>query len=527
MRLCIAVVIVWGALAAAQAQAVDFRIDNEYGGVSVHIAMDGRFRLDLRNSARQALESDVEIKRTDDVIEIIARPRDRVSFDMVVDVPFGSHVNVRTTSGKISLDGYPTTFIAQTTSGDIALRAPWIATRLRVISGKEPQEVSSWDKRQFRGAKEVQLDQRVWVLEDRLKEDAISYGTVRVRSSETARLTVEDMPIPPEAPIRMHWEARAAFKSLLATSPVPQAAPLEVGNYLPGNGATNPSSELTFSSNVRLVNLQVAVYDKTGTPIAGLRPEDFEVLESGVPQEIQTLESEDTPFNLALLFDLSSSTQRNRNQMKQVASGFLAVARPHDKVAAYVLSNNWFGVVSRLTSDRELLAQRIGALPDLSGGSPLYDAMILSYAEELAQRPNERNALVVISDGVDNRLYGIGQPSDVSFTDVKRAASQMNALLYPVFLGPDERDLTKGSRPYEAYMRFKEMAELAGGRVFSAATLAEFGGVYEEIATELRAEYSLSYSPINQDFQGEFRTVEVRMKRDGATARTRPGYTAK
>jgi VWFA-related protein len=169
---------------------------------------------------------------------------------------------------------------------------------------------------------------------------------------------------------------------------------------------------------------------------------------------------------------------------------------------------------------------RIGDLPDLSGGSPLYDAMVLAYDEELAKLPNERNALVVISDGIDNRLYGIGQPSEVSLTDIKRAAAKMNALLYPVFLGPSEENLSKGSRPYEAYMRFKEMAAEAGGRVFSAASLSEFDAVYDEIATELRAVYSLSYYPTNQEFSGEFRPVDVIVSRDGATARTRPGYTA-
>jgi VWFA-related protein len=102
----------------------------------------------------------------------------------------------------------------------------------------------------------------------------------------------------------------------------------------------------------------------------------------------------------------------------------------------------------------------------------------------------------------------------------------MNALLYPVFLGPREENLSKGSRPYEAYMRFKEMAAEAGGRVFSAASMDEFDAVYDQIATELRAVYSLSYYPQNQDFDGAFRQVAVTVSRDGATARTRPGYTA-
>ena len=75
-------------------------------------------------------------------------------------------------------------------------------------------------------------------------------------------------------------------------------------------------------------------------------------------------------------------------------------------------------------------------------------------------------------------------------------------------------------------MRFKETAAEAGGRVFSAASLREFDAVYEEIATELRAVYSVSYYPKNQNFDGEFRQVDVAVSREGATARTRPGYAA-
>ena len=527
MRLPAATILTWIALTVVQAQAVDFRIENEFGGVSARISMDGRFELALRNDNRVSLQRDVKIVRTEDVVEIIAQPHDGVAFDMEFSIPFGATVNVRTTDGKISLDGYPARFAAQTASGEISLRAPWEATRLRFISRKAPKNVSVSDKRLFRSGRDFELGQKAWILEDRLKDSHVSYGTVRIRSLSTTRLTIEEMPLPDDAPVKMHWEAKRAYKALMEAVPARLTTPAqeEVGDS--SGIATDTPTGVMFSSSVRLVNLQVAVYDDAGAPIADLKPGDFRVFENGVQQEIQTVDSEGTPFNLVLLFDLSSSTQRNRNQMKQIASGFLAVARPRDKVAAYVLANNWFGVLSRLTPDRELLAQSIGKLPNLSGGSPLYDAMVLAYAEELAQRPDERNALVVISDGVDNRLYGIGQPSEVSFTDVKRAAARMNALLYPVFLGPAENDLTKGSRPYEAFRRFRETAELAGGRVFSADTMAEFHNVYEDFAAELRAVYSVSYSPKNQDFKGEFRPVDVTVSREGATARTRPGYTAR
>ncbi len=482
----------------------------------------------MRNGRRLARQQDVKVTQLEETVRIVAEPSDGSPVDISLTIPFGSPIDIRTKDGKISLDGYPARFTAQTVSGEIFLKAPWEATRLRYISAREPKQVLLPASPRFKTSNERELDEKRWVLEDRFKDEYVTYGAVRIRSQKTDRLTIESMPLPADAPVKMHWQALSVYNELIKAGPKTRPVPAQSNGQQPPevSASVAPEGETVFSSDVRLVNLQVAVFDRQGAPIAGLGPQDFQIRENGVLQDISTVEAGDTPFNLALLFDLSSSTQRNRDQMKQVAAGFLSVAQPNDKIAAYVLANSWFGVLSRLTTDRDLLARRIADLPDLSGASPLYDAMILAYDEELAKLPNERNALVVISDGLDNRLYGIGLPSVVSFTDLKRAAAKMNALLYPVFLGPSEADLSKGSRPYEAYMRFKDMAAEAGGRVFSAASLEDFDAVYGQIATELRAVYSLSYYPKDQDFDGEFRQVDVTVSRQGATTRTRPGYTA-
>ena len=528
MRFLIALALSCLALSPGPLQAAELQVENSFGGVSVRISLEGRFQLQLHNSQRPAREEDIKVTRTEDAMRIVAEPADGSRFDIDLTIPFGSPIDIRTKDGKISLEGYPARFTAQTVSGEVFLKAPWEATRLRFISAREPKQLSLPASPRFKTGENKELDQKRWVLEDRLSDEHVTYGAVRIRSQNTNQLTIESAPLPPDAPVKMHWQALPVYNELTKSAPKETPAPSQSNTPPPPNARASivPAGEAVFSSDVRLVNLQVAVYDQQGAPIAGLGPQDFEVRENGVLQDISAVEAGDKPFNLALLLDLSSSTQRNRNEMKQIAARFLSVAQPYDKVAAYVLANNWFGVISRLTADRETLAASIGELPDLSGGSPLYDAIVLAYDEELAKLPDERNALVIISDGIDNRLYGIGQPSAVSFTDIKRAAAKMNALLYPVFLGPSEENLSKGSRPYEAYMRFKETAAEAGGRVFSAASLGEFDAVYEEIATELRAVYSVSYYPKNQNFDGEFRQVDVAVSREGATARTRPGYAA-
>ncbi|MCG8649967.1 MAG: VWA domain-containing protein, partial [Pirellulales bacterium] len=173
------------------------------------------------------------------------------------------------------------------------------------------------------------------------------------------------------------------------------------------------------------------------------------------------------------------------------------------------------------------IAGAVDSLPRLAGASPLYDAIVLSYAEDLNSRRGERNALIVISDGLDNRVYGVGVPSVVDYRDLLEAAEQMDTLIYPIFLGPPEEELISKSYPEKALRRFRALAATTGGRVFTASSIQSLDSVYEDVAAELRSLYSLAYYPSNQDFDGGQRNVQVRVRRPGATVRARANYIAR
>jgi Ca-activated chloride channel family protein len=183
-------------------------------------------------------------------------------------------------------------------------------------------------------------------------------------------------------------------------------------------------------------------------------------------------------------------------------------------------------VVSRLTADREPLLATIEAIPEVSGGSPLYDTVVLAYAEEFLERPKERNALIFISDGVDNQIQGVSTPSKVSFRKLQRAAAEMTALIYPVYLDP----FTVAPPPrwaLSARSALEKLAEATGGRLFRASSIQDLDPVYPQVAEELRSVYTVAYYPANQDFDGKWRRVEVRVNRPGVKVRTRAGYFAK
>ncbi len=346
-------------------------------------------------------------------------------------------------------------------------------------------------------------------------------------SDSRSRSVQRGMPLPEDTPVRRPSQAPAILEELLhgpsgKAKPgvrAPQTSPL------PGTPAESPGLPV-FTSDVRMVNLAVAITDAKGHPVTGLGTGDFDVVEDGVPQKLAFTGSEEVPFNLAILLDLSGSTRRNRPAMKEAARRFIEIARPQDRVAAYALANESLYIVSHLTPDRAQLRAAIEAIPEVSGGTPLYDAIVLSYFEEFHRRPGERNALIVISDGIDDQIQGTEAPSKSSFQKLRRAAAGMHALIYPVFLDPFDK-VPPPQWFLSARQHLQQLADATGGRLFRARSAEDLEPVYPQVADELRSVYTVAYYPSNQNFDGTWRKVQVRLQRSGVRARTRAGYFAR
>jgi Ca-activated chloride channel family protein len=259
----------------------------------------------------------------------------------------------------------------------------------------------------------------------------------------------------------------------------------------------------------------------------GLTKEDFSVVEQGRLQKVDSAQSEEAPFNLVILLDLSASTKHGRDDMKEIAEGFVRITRPQDRVAVYALFNNWFGVLTHLTDDVGAALIDIESIPKLTGATPLYDAIVLSWSEELSKLRGQRNALIVISDGQDNRFASTGFPSKVSEDQLAEAANSMETLIYPIFLGDPVDTYEKGSWGMKAYEKLKKIAAASGGRVFEIGLEKDRATLYGQVADELRSVYSVAFYPDNQDFTGDFRKVDILVNRVGATVRAREGYYAR
>ncbi|MCB1021536.1 MAG: VWA domain-containing protein [Acidobacteria bacterium] len=455
--------------------------------------------------------------------------------DLHIRAPFGAIISVKTDAGKISLEGFPTQFTGVTETGEIDLTCPWEATKFLLFGAAEPKRLVLPKGYKVRSERSDVIPGLSWIIEDKMDEEAVTYGRVRFRAERSKAVRLHNMPIPPDSPIKMTWLAEPIVKELIRSSRQPaKRAPttkkrnVEVLAHASNlSGSSEADGAPLFRSDVRMVNLSAAVYDAGGRPLVGLKQDDFTVVEDGQKQEIDSARSEEAPFNLAILLDLSASTKHSREEMKQIAEGFVKVARPQDKIAVYALFNNWFGVLSHLSEDREAALAQIDDIPDLTGSTPLYDAIVLAWNEDLAKHKGERNAMIVITDGQDNRFASTGFPSKTSEGELAEAAKSMDTLIYPIFLGGPVDSYDKNSVGMKAYQKLREIAAASGGRVFEAGLADDRENLYQRVADDLRSVYSISYYPDNQDFDGGFRTVQILVDRLGAKVRTRDGYYAR
>jgi Ca-activated chloride channel family protein len=257
---------------------------------------------------------------------------------------------------------------------------------------------------------------------------------------------------------------------------------------------------------VQLVEVYATVTDASGSPVTGLKREDFEIQEDGQAQEISAFAAGEFPLTVVLGIDRSWSMAGEPLRLaKQASQVFLRQLRPADRSMAVAIGSE-AEIIAPLSNDHAQQQRAIEALDPWSTTS-LHDA-IISILDRL-EGEEGRLAVVVFSDGMDR--YSAAPASRV----VERAR-QSQALIYPITLGK--------SRPPLA----AELAVVSGGRSFLIRDAHALEETFAAIARELRYQYLLGYTPAKpgRSNPGEWRSIRVSVKgRTGLRVRARDGYT--
>jgi len=286
--------------------------------------------------------------------------------------------------------------------------------------------------------------------------------------------------------------------------------------------------EPTVKLQARLVNLNIKVVDTSGRPVARLNRDDFIVLENNVRQEVTYFEPVAAPVNLLLLLDLSGSIGSKLQTMKKAAKKFVDSLGRDDRIAIASFTTG-FQAVSDFTTDRDKLKRSIERIVNPGGDTALYDAA-WEALDSLRGNANARNALIILTDGVDSAFIPNEQGSKRGFNELMMRVEEEDATIYPIYFDTEPEVVGGDYTPQvfaKARTQLEALAEQTGGSYFRASREEDLEGVYKRVATELHSFYSVAYPAKDARNDGGWRKIGVTVNRAGVKARTKRGYYAR
>lgn len=281
--------------------------------------------------------------------------------------------------------------------------------------------------------------------------------------------------------------------------------------------ATVAAQGQRIRSGVELVSLNVTATDAAGKYVTDLNEEEFEVYEDGAKQKLTFFSRTQQPIALALLLDTSASMDERMGIAQEAAIGFAKQLHKDDQ-AEVIDFDSQVRILQGFTNDASTLEKAIRQTTP-NGSTSLYNAIYISLKElkkikATAASDIRRQAIVLLSDGDDTS-------SLIEFDEVLDLAKRSETAIYSIGLRQGEI----GRREFkEAEFVLKQLATETGGRAYFVNDARELQKIYQAIWDELSSQYSIAYSSANPKRDGAWRRVQVRLTRQGTTARTKQGY---
>jgi VWFA-related protein len=327
-----------------------------------------------------------------------------------------------------------------------------------------------------------------------------------------------------------------------------------------------PEQQPAFRSGVQVLEVDARVFDAQGRFVTDLGLADFEILEDGRPQAIQTVflvrtqpaaarqgapavaavpdNPRHVPQTWIFVFDDVHMMPGGYRRAKTALDGFMTDRfRPGD-FAGIVVNGRMLG--NRISSERSdyLVALRTMTVPgesasrardsadaDVTGGDGEAGATIRDALRTMTAIERERAARTAVQtlDELARGLARVPGPKTVVVFSDGFALARLEELLRST-VGQLNR---AGARVYAVDTRglagpptdtMNSLAVDTGGlTLFNANNLSP---VLDEIAADTNTYYVLGYQPSNPKMDGRYREIDVRVKRPGVTVRARRGYLA-
>jgi VWFA-related protein len=250
-----------------------------------------------------------------------------------------------------------------------------------------------------------------------------------------------------------------------------------------------------------LVLINVSVTDPLNRFVTGLDKENFRLFEDKVEQSVTHFASEDAPLSIGLVFDCSGSMGAKLQKSRQAAAQFFKTANPQDEFFL-VQFNDRPELAVKFTTDVEEIQNRLTFIQS-KGRTAMLDSIYLAM-HEMRRARNPRKALLVISDGGDNS-------SRYTESEIKNLVREADVQVYAIGIFEPMGSRGRTAEELSGPGLLTEIAEQTGGRHFPVDNLNELPDVAAKIGIELRNQYMLGYTPRNQEKDGKYRRVSVKL----------------
>jgi Ca-activated chloride channel homolog len=333
---------------------------------------------------------------------------------------------------------------------------------------------------------------------------------------------VQATPLPPDIdpsdPALPAWVPKPAAATAKPTPTPTNVQPGQQTGQIPGSEVgevTKSGDKYTYRSQVNEVTLSATVLDSRRHLVTNLAETNFAVYEDNQPQKITFFRRQDIPVSIGIVVDNSGSMRTKRAAVTKAVLNLIQASNPQDEVFVVNFNDDPYldqDFTNKIPQLREAL-DRV----DSRGGTALYDAVIAS-ADHLAKgAKKEKKVLLVITDGVDN------ESRESLESAIRKVQDDNGPTIYTIGILGDEPGTKRAKRALQS------LSDQTGGVAFFPKDLMEVDEISQEVARDIRNQYTLTYKPTNPRSNGGYRKVKVEARAPGykdLQVRTRDGYFA-
>jgi VWFA-related protein len=456
-------------------------------------------------------------------IEVIPTdPQRRI--DITLILPERSKIKAETGAGAVEIGGNFADIDVKTDTGTVAVDVPdddikynflWTESKPRVLADFELKDIKekSGGKFEIKGRYRTNNEQRATNSEqNKIKEQS---SKIKDHASISLNLTTARgiilLNVPPnevmsdlrERPLTNAAKAIVRSGDTLLTDAIRRASPKHFGDYARTLPPFEREPRLTVSkpdetTAAPVKTALVRVTDINNRAIAGLGAKDFEVTENGVQREVLSVTHSRAPIDLVLLVDVSGSVENYVNFIRKTARAFVDTVGKSDRVSI-VTFNDDVKVLSLFTTDKQKLSESLDTF-DAGGGTAYYDALAYVLADTLRPLKGERTAIVILTDGDDNRSF-------LAFDSLLGSIQESGALIYPLYVpsgliaaaaANPNADIDPMRRKYMSLStkstgEGERLARVSGGVYYGIDQISQIQRAYDDIVLQLRTAYNITF----------------------------------